>query len=59
MASKNKHCNFCGAKHPKDEMIVYKDKLLCDELCKSMYIEAYESEEVKTVDKERVDSPVS
>ena len=50
MASKNKTCNFCGAKHIRAEMLVYEDKFLCDEMCKRLWIESYGEEEVKPID---------
>ena len=47
MASKFKHCDFCGKKELRTKMIPYEDKLLCDEYCRELYIKAYIDEEVK------------
>lgn len=49
MASKNKHCDFCGKKCIKTEMINYKDKaLLCDIGCQKLWVESYGTEEDKS-----------
>jgi hypothetical protein len=47
MASKNKTCDFCGCKCVRSEMVIHNDKFLCDKICESMFIEAYETDEVK------------
>ena len=51
MASKNKTCDFCGAKHIRLEMVEYEGKFLCDQMCKDMWKEAYEEKEVKPIAK--------
>jgi len=51
MVSKNKSCDFCGARGLRAKMIPYKDKLMCDEYCVRLFIEAYEQEEVKPIGK--------
>jgi hypothetical protein len=48
MASKTKTCDFCGKRGLRAEMIKYEDKLMCDNYCKKLFIEAYvDEEEVK------------
>ena len=47
MASRKKTCDFCGKRCIKEDMIPHKDKLLCDTYCETLFIEAYESDEVK------------
>lgn len=50
MASKKKTCDMCGKHCLRDEMVPYKDKLMCDQDCVELYIESYETEEVKSID---------
>jgi hypothetical protein len=45
--SKNKNCDFCGKKCKTSEMIEHNDKFLCDQGCVELYVESYETEEVK------------
>ena len=58
MASKNKTCDFCGARKIRLEMVSYEDKFLCDQMCKDMWREAYEEKEVSSSEK-RVDNSKS
>jgi len=47
MASKNKHCDFCGKKMKLADMIPHNGKYLCDKFCLQLFSEAYEGQEVK------------
>jgi len=48
MASKKKTCDFCGKRGLRAEMIPYDDKLMCDDYCVRLFIEAYiDDKEIK------------
>ena len=47
MASKKKTCDMCGRHCTRSEMIIYKDKFMCDSGCIQLWKESYEDEEAK------------